>query len=112
MRVYLVATIIISAFFIVGLAHATGRQKGVCFKVSGEKIEIHNLQDKPIIIDREGIPDFVSTSMMESVSTAKGSQSYNIFLSGVKRDGNKKIISFEVKIDEKAYSYPNNSCGN
>jgi hypothetical protein len=111
MRVFLTAAVAVSAFVVFGLAHAGGKQKSICLKVNGEKIEIHNLADKPVIIDRDGIPDFASTAMMQSVSTAKGSESYNILVTGVKRDARKAITSFDVKIDDKSYAYPKDSCG-
>lgn len=110
MRVFLTAVIAVSVFVVFGLAHAAEKKKGVCLSVSGEKISIHNLADKPLVIDRDGIPDFASTSMMHSVSTSKESKSYNIQLDGVKRDAKKAITSFNVKIDEKSYSYPKDSC--
>ena len=110
MRVFLAAAILVSALIVVGLTHIAEAQKGVCLKVNGEKIEIHNLGDKPLVIDRDGVPDFASTAMMQSVSTAKGSESYNILLTGVKRDAEKAITSFDVKIDDKAYAYPKDSC--
>lgn len=110
MKVFLTAAIAVSVFVVFGLANAAEKQKGVCLKVSGEKIAIHNLADKPVVIDRDGTPDFVATSMLESVSTAKGSKSYNILLTGVKRDGKKTITSFDVKIDEKSYAYPKDAC--
>ncbi len=111
MRVFLTAAIVVSFFFAVGFAGAAGKQKSVCLKVNGEKVEILNLASQPVVIDREGIPDFVPTSMMKSISTAKESKSYNIFLNNVKRDAKKAITSFDVKIDEKTYSYPKDSCG-
>lgn len=111
MRVFRAAAIVFSSLVVFGLAHADAKQKGVCLKVNGEKIEIHNLGDKPLVIDRDGIPDFASTAMMQSVSTAKGSESYNILVTGVKRDAKKAITSFDVKIDEKSYAYPKDSCG-
>jgi hypothetical protein len=111
MRIFLAAAIAVSGFAVFGLVSASEMQKGVCLKVSGEKVEIHNLADKPVVIDRDGIPDFVATSMVESVSTAKESKSYSILLTGVKRDGKKAITSFDVKVDEKSYGYPKDACG-
>ena len=111
MKVFLAVAIVLSSFVFFGSAHAAGKQKNVCLKVKGEKIEIHNLADDPIVIDRDGVPDFVATSMMKSISTAKESKSFNILLTGVKRDGKKVITAFDVKIDEKTYTYPKNACG-
>ena len=48
--------------------------------------------------------------MMKSVSTGTESKSYNIQLSGVKRDAEKAITTFAVTMDDKAYSYPKDSC--
>jgi hypothetical protein len=62
------------------------------------------------VIDRDSIPDFAATSMLESVSTGKESKSYNLLLTKVKRNAQKGITSFDLKIDEKTYVYPKNSC--
>jgi hypothetical protein len=94
-----------------GFAHAAGNGEAVCLQVNGENVEIRGLTEEPIVIDRDGTPDFVATSMMKSVSTATESKSYNILLSGVKRDAKKAISSFTVTVDEKAYAYPKDSCG-
>ena len=99
------------AIAVVGVARAADHEKAVCLQVVGEKVEVRNLTEKPIVIDRGDTPDFVTTSMMESVSTAAGSKSYNLTLSGVKRDAGKTIQSFSVTIDDKAYSYPKDACG-
>ncbi len=48
--------------------------------------------------------------MMKPVSTGTESKSYNIVLSGVKRDAKKAITTFAVTVDDKAYSYPKDSC--
>jgi hypothetical protein len=93
-----------------GLAHPAGAGEAVCLQVNGENVEIHGLTQEPISIDRDGIPDFVATSMMKSVSTGTESKSYNIQLSGVKRDAKKAITTFAVTVDDKAYSYPKDSC--
>lgn len=61
MRVFLFVAIAVSVFFTVGLAQAASQQKGVCLKVGGEKVEIHNLASDPVIIDRDGIPDSIPT---------------------------------------------------
>ena len=94
-----------------GLAHSAGDPAPVCLRVNGENVEIRGLTQEPIVIDRDGVPDFVATSMIKSVSTAADSKSYNILLSGVKRDPKKAIVSFTVKVDEDRYSYPGNACG-
>ena len=110
MRAFLIAAITFLTF-IAGFAnHAVAGDKDVCLKVDGEKVVIQNLADEPIIIDRDGIPDFVPTSMVQSVSTAAESKSYNILLSGVKRKDKKAITQFDLKIDETTYSYPKDSC--
>jgi hypothetical protein len=93
-----------------GLSSAVAGDKDVCLKVDGEKIEILNLDQAPIIVDRDGIPDFVPTSMLKSVATEKETKDYNVLVSGVKRDDKKAITSFEVRVGETAYSYPKNSC--
>jgi hypothetical protein len=111
MRVFLTAAIAVLVFVAVGFAQAASPQKGVCLKVNGEKVEIYNLRSTPVVIDRDGIPDFASTSMLESISAAEGSKSYNLLLTGVKRNAKKAISSFDIKIDEKAYTYPKDSCG-
>ncbi|MGA3085187.1 MAG: hypothetical protein ABSE95_10375 [Thermodesulfobacteriota bacterium] len=111
MKVFLTAAIAVSVFIAVGFAHTASQQKGVCLKINGEKVEIYNLRSDPVVIDRDGIPDFASTSMGQSVSTEKGSKSYNLLLTGVKRNAKKAITSFDLKIDEKAYTYPKDSCG-
>jgi hypothetical protein len=100
-----------AGFAVLGLAHAAGGEDAVCLQVNGENVEIRGLTQEPIVIDRDGTPDFVTTSMMKSVSTATESKSYNILLSGVKRDAKKAISSFTVKVDEQEYSYPKDSCG-
>ena len=48
--------------------------------------------------------------MLESVSTGKESKSYNLLLTKVKRNAQKIITSFDLKIDEKTYVYPKGSC--
>ncbi len=111
MKVFFTSVFVVSAFFFIGFAHAAAKQKSVCLKVVGEKVEIHNLAAEPIVIDRDGIPDFASTAMMKSISTSKGSKSYNILLTGVKRNDKKAITSFDLKIDDKAYAYPKDACG-
>lgn len=111
MKTFLTATMAVLIFVPAGFTPAASPQKSVCLKVNGEKVEIHNLGGAPVVIDRDGIPDFASTSMLESVSTAKGSKSYNLLLTGVKRNDKKAISSFDIKIDEKAYTYPKDSCG-
>ncbi len=111
MRVFLFAAILVSILIVTGLTNAAEKQKDVCLKVKGEKVEIRNLADKPIVIDREGIPDFVATSMLQSVSsTGKEPKSYNIILNKVKRNAQKAIVSFDVKVNDKAYAYPKNTC--
>jgi len=110
MRIFSTIAIAVLVFVLVGFSHAAAQQKGVCLKVNGEKVEVHNLANKPIVIDRDGIPDFVATSMLESVSTGKESKSYNLLLTKVKRNARKVITSFDLKIDEKAYVYPKDSC--
>jgi hypothetical protein len=111
MRVFQWALIVVTVVGDFGLARAAGGVESVCLKVNGENVEIRGLTQEPIAIDREGVPDFVATSMMKSVSTATESESYNILLSGVKRDAKKAITSFTLKVDEKAYSYPGDACG-
>ena len=98
------------SFAALGLAHAAGAGEAVCLQINGENVEIHGLTQEPIAIDRDGVPDFVTTSMMKSVSAATESKSYNIQLSGVKRDAKKAITTFAVTVDDKAYSYPTDSC--
>ncbi len=110
MKVFLTTAIVVLVFVVVGFTPATAQQKDVCLKVNGEKVEVHNLGVKPIVIDRDGIPDFVPTSMFQSVSTGKESTSYNLLLTKVKRDAQKVITSFDLKIDEKTYVYPKDSC--
>ena len=100
----------VAGFAVLGLAHAAGGEAAVCLQVNGENFEIRGLTQEPIAIDRHGVPDFVPTSMMKSVSTATESKSYNIVLSGVKRDAKKAITTFAVTVDDKAYSYPKDSC--
>jgi hypothetical protein len=102
--------IAVLVFVVVGFAPAAAQQKDVCLQVNGEKVEIHNLASKPIVIDRDGIPDFAATSMLESVSTGKESKSFNLLLNKVKRNAQKVITSFDLKIDEKTYVYPKDSC--
>jgi hypothetical protein len=111
MKVFLFVAIAISVFVTFGFAQAASQQQGVCLKVSGEKVEIHNLANDPIVIDRDGIPDSMPTSMLKSVSAAKESKSYNLLLTGVKRNAEKAMAAFNVKIDEKVYAYPKDSCG-
>ncbi len=111
MKIFFTAAMAVSIFLAAGLACAASSQKGVCLKVNGEKVEIHNLGSQPVVIDRDGIPDFASTSMMESVSTAKESKSVNLNLTAVKRNAKKAIISFDLKIDDKAYTFPKDACG-
>ena len=112
MRIFLITVVAFSLCFVAGFNHASAQEKGVCLSVSGEKIQIQNLGSKAVVIDRADTPDFVATSMVQSVSTAKGSNSYNILLTGLKRNAKKAIISFDLKIDGKAYSFPKNSCRN
>jgi len=100
----------VAGFAVLGLAHAAGGDDAVCLQVNGENVEIHGLTQEPIAIDRDGIPDFVGTSMMKSASTATESKSYNILVNGVKRDAKKAITTFAVTVDDKAYSYPKDSC--
>jgi hypothetical protein len=100
----------VAGFAVLGLAHAAGGEDAVCLQVNGENVEIHGLTQEPIAIDRDGIPDFVGTSMMKSASTATESKSYNILVNGVKRDAKKAITTFAVTVDDKAYSYPKDSC--
>jgi hypothetical protein len=111
MRIFQWALIVMTGATVFGLARAGGSLESVCFKVNGENVEIRGLTQEPIAIDRDGVPDFVATSMMKSISTATESKSYNILLSGVKRDAKRAITSFMVTVDEKAYSYPKDSCG-
>lgn len=110
MKAPLTTTILVLVFVLVGLTTVTAQQKVVCLQVNGEKVEVHNLTSKPIVIDRDGIPDFAATSMLGSVSTGQESKSYNLLLTKVKRDAQKVITSFDLKIDEKAYVYPKDSC--
>lgn len=42
--------------------------------------------------------------MMQSVSTSRGPESYNMLVTGIKRDAKKAITSFDVKIHAKSYS--------
>ena len=100
----------VAGFAVLGLAHAAGGEAAVCLQVNGENVEIHGLTQEPIAIDRDGVPDFVPTSMMKSVSTATEAKSYNILVNGVKRDAKKAITTFAVTVDDKAYSYPKDSC--
>jgi hypothetical protein len=104
----LVTAVLVLVFVV--LTPAQARQKGVCLQVSGEKVEVHHLGSTPLVIDREGIPDFAATSVMQSTATEKESKAYNLLLSKVKRDARKVITSFDLKIDEKTYSYPKDSC--
>ena len=110
MRDFLTTAIVALVFVLVGFSHAAAQQKGVCLKVNGEKVEVHNLAINPIVIDRDGIPDFAATSMLESVSTGKESKSYNLLMTKVKRNAQKVITSFDLKIDEKTFVYPKDSC--
>jgi hypothetical protein len=100
----------VAGFAVFALTHAAGAGEAVCLQVNGENVEIHGLTQKPIAIDRDGIPDFVPTSMMKSVSTATESTSYNILVNGVKRDAKKAITAFAVTVDDKGYSYPKDAC--
>ena len=100
----------VAGFAVLALTHAAGAGEAACLQVNGENVEIHGLTQEPIVIDRDGVPDFVPTSMMKSVSTATEAKSYNILLSGVKRDAKKAITTFAVTVDDKAYSYPKDSC--
>ena len=95
---------------VAGFAQVDAQQKDVCLKVKGEKVEVHNLAGQPVVIDRDGIPDFTATSMVKSVSSGKESQSYNLLLTKVKRNAQKVITSFDLKIDDKTYLYPKDSC--
>jgi hypothetical protein len=101
----------VASFLAFAFAHAAGGGEAVCLQVNGEKIEIRGLTQEPITVDRDGIPDFVATSMMKSVSTTTESKSYNIVLSGVKRDAKKAITTFAVTVDDQGYSYPKDACG-
>lgn len=112
MRAFFIAAMGAAVLIAMGFHQANAGEKGVCLKVNGEKIEIHNLASEPIVDDRDGVPDFVASSMMKSVSTPTESFSYNILVSGVKRDDKKAITSFDVKVDDKAYSYPKDACKN
>jgi uncharacterized protein YabE (DUF348 family) len=109
-RIFRTAVTVFFFFSVIGIALGTSKQEKVCLKVEGEKIEINNLASSAVVIDRDGIPDFAATSMMKSISTANGTESYNILLSGVKRNAANEIVSFDVEIDKKEYSYPNDSC--
>jgi hypothetical protein len=102
-------TVVLVLVFVV-LDQVPAQQKGVCLKVSGEKVEVHNLGSTPLVIDREGIPDFAATSLMQSMATETESKAYNLLLTKLKRDARKAITSFDLKIDEKTYSYPKDSC--
>ena len=110
MKVFLSTAIAVLVFVVAGFAQAAAQEKGVCLKVNGERVEVHNLAGIPVVIDRDGIPDFAATSMVKSVSTGKESQSYNLLLTKVKRDAQKGITSFDLKIDDKMYVYPKDSC--
>jgi hypothetical protein len=110
MKISRKALIGVAGFAVLGLAHAAGGEAAVCLQVNGENVEIRGLTQEPIAIDRDGVPDFVPTSMMKSVSTATESKSYNILVNGVKRDAKKAITAFAVTVDDKAYSYPKDSC--
>jgi hypothetical protein len=110
MKVFLTTAIVLLGVVVVGFAQADAQQKDVCLKVNGEKVEVHNLAGEPIVIDRDGVPDFAATSMVKSVSTGKESQSYNLLLTKVKRNAQKVITSFDLKIDDKTYVYPKDSC--
>jgi hypothetical protein len=100
----------VAGFAVLGLAHAASGEDAVCLQVNGENVEIHGLTQEPIAIDRDGVPDFVPTSMMKSVSTATESKSYNILVNDVKRDAKKAITTFAVTVDDKGYSYPKDAC--
>jgi hypothetical protein len=100
----------VAGFAVLGLAHVAGGEEAVCLQVNGENVEVHGLTQEPIAIDRDGVPDFVATSMMKSVSTAAESKSYNILVNGVKRDAKKAITAFTVTVDDKGYSYPKDAC--
>jgi hypothetical protein len=110
MKVFLTTAIALWGFVVVGFAQADAQQKDVCLKVNGEKVEVYNLAGQPIVIDRDGIPDYAATSMVKSVSTGKESQSHNLLLTKVKRNAQKVITSFDLKIDDKTYVYPKDSC--
>ncbi|MBI5584577.1 MAG: hypothetical protein HY892_12220 [Deltaproteobacteria bacterium] len=110
MKVLLTTAIVVLVFVVAGFSHTTAQQKGICLQVNGEKVEVHNLAGKPIVIDRDGIPDFAATSVLESVSTGKETKSYNLLLTKVKRNAQKVITSFDLKIDDKMYAYPKDSC--
>jgi hypothetical protein len=110
MKVFLSTVIAVLVFVVAGFAQAAAEEKGVCLKVNGEKVEVYHLAGIPVVIDRDGIPDFAATSMVKSVSTGKGSQSYNLLLTKVKRNAQKVITSFDLKTDEKTYVYPKDSC--
>jgi hypothetical protein len=97
-------------FIVYGMTLATAQPKSICLKVIGEKVEVHNLGSTPLVIDREGIPDFAATSLMQSMATETESKAYNLLLTKLKRDARKAITSFDLKIDEKTYSYPKDSC--
>ena len=86
MKVFLISAIALLVFVVVGFAQEAAQQKGVCLKVNGEKVEVHNLAVNPVVIDRDGIPDFAATSMVKSVSTGKESKSYNLLLTKVKKN--------------------------
>ena len=110
MKVLLNSAIAVLVFVVAGFSQAAAQENGVCLKVNGEKVEVHNLAGNPVVIDRDGIPDFVATSMVKSISTEKESQSYNLLLTKVKRNAQKVITSFDLKIDDKMYGYPKDSC--
>jgi hypothetical protein len=112
MKVFSTLVSAVLVLILIIFTHAPAQEKGVCLRVNGEKVEVHNLSAKPLVIDRDGIPDFAATSMLESVSTGKESKSYNLLLTKVKRNAQKVITSFDLKIDEKLYVYPKDSCGN
>jgi hypothetical protein len=78
MRAFLTTAIAVLVFVLVGFTPVAAQPKDVCLKVNGEKVEVHNLAINPVVIDRDGIPDFAATSMLESVSTGKESKSYNL----------------------------------
>jgi hypothetical protein len=104
----LMTAVLVLVFVVLDQVHS--QQKGVCLKVSGEKVEVYNLGSTPLAIDREGIPDFAATSVMRSIATETESKAYNLLLTKLKRDARKAINSFDIKIDEMTYSYPKDSC--
>ena len=110
MKVFLHLTMAVLVSVFLFSFQAGAQQQGVCLKVNGEKVEILHLADKALVIDRDGIPDFAATSMLEAVTTGKETKSYNLILTKVKRNPQKAISSFELKVDEKTYFYPQDAC--